>query len=212
MPIKVHREFRVTGSHPKLREFRDTVSRQLPPPWHGAVTQRNALGFEYAIFSRDATPPIPEASLFLSEHDDGLELVNIVPATSTALTVDEYNRIADEFIAVGRRAASDVGLEFAEEGPYSDITRWLPEPVAASLRSFSAGANKSTGSGHPMDFTRWADFIIAARDAGSGLPVNALQRFLVDEEGWDEDQAYKLVREYEFARQILDREAETHHH
>ena len=83
------------------------------------------------------------------------------------------------------------------------ITEWVSDETAEKLHTFSACANKSTGSSHPMDETRWYAFLMATHTERSSLAPESLRRWLQEEEGWDEDHAWKLSIEYETARSLF---------
>jgi hypothetical protein len=169
--------------------------------WTGSHVDRRDR-YDYAVFER-AGDHVPSAGLFLIKNAGRLELANIVPRSTHSLDVDEYNFIAEEFATAARPIAQHLNLGFSEEGPYSDITRWLSTRAASALKSFSKLANKSTGTGHPLDFKRWAQFVVYSHKDGQTIPTDLLQQYLVHEELWEEDKAYDLALKYEYGLNIL---------
>ena len=77
------------------------------------------------------------------------------------------------------------------------IEDWVSTASAQRLRSFSGGANKSTGSSHPCDKQRWYDFVVSVHKNNDFLPASTLERWLIEEGGWGENQASELAIEYE---------------
>ena len=61
-----------------------------------------------------------------------------------------------------------------------------------------------SGSSHPSDFKRWADFLIQVHRDQSPLDGATLRRWLMEIERWPADTAYDLVDEYEFSRDLLN--------
>lgn len=202
MAIRVHRDFAVHGSEQQFERFLSRLDEELPRGW----SRRRAadLGSRYHIFERGSDARIPAASLFLSERDGRLVVANIIPESVNSLSIDEYNTILGEFATIARSIAGDLELRIDESGPDADIGRWLSDRTQKALVHFSRLANKSTGSSHPMDFERWADFITVSHREGR-IPPDMLARFLVEEEGWPPDRAAELVSEYEFGLSLLDR-------
>lgn len=205
MTIKVHREFEVDGSRDQIRKFAEQLRYVLPESWSVTNEPQSEFGVSYFAFARQKTDHVPAATLFLATRDSGAKVVNVVPQTRDSLTIDEYNQVLADFASFARPVAESLSLRLLELGEDASITRWLSDEAAQRLRSFSRAANKSTGSGHPMDFDRWADFIASAFVSGNKLPSSILARYLIEEEGWPDDRASELVSEFAFATSLLER-------
>ena len=67
---------------------------------------------------------------------------------------------------------------------------------------FSALANMSIL--HPADRKRWNEFLTSAYREKATLDSSMLQRWLIEEEKWPEDEAINLEIEYEHARDLLE--------
>jgi hypothetical protein len=102
-----------------------------------------------------------------------------------------------------RPAADALGVEVSMSDEQVPITKWLSSEAATRLRRFSNAANKGTGSSHPLDFNRWASFLIQVHRDKSDLDAQTLLRWLVEEEHWPEDTADRLALEFEFAKDLL---------
>ena len=83
------------------------------------------------------------------------------------------------------------------------ITDWISSDAADLLEYFSNLANMSTGAGHPLDFQRWARFLVQAHKEGAALHSSFLSRWLIEELRWPADHANDLARDYQFARDLL---------
>lgn len=192
-----------------LEEFAPTEKwkRDVTAEERGRPTGLDATAFHYLGTAA------PEALVVLVWGEEGAEVSNIVPKDAGRLTHDQYNSIAQWFVedVLNPHAARNVRVEL---GPCEEtIDDLLNAPTADALRAFSLGANKSTGSAHPLDAERWRKFVILAHVAGASLDATTLQRWLEEEEEWPEEQAQELAIEYEQARDLLaqyDEEREGH--
>jgi hypothetical protein len=133
-----------------------------------------------------------------------IKVVNIRPDSGGQLSIEEYNHILDEFIEAATPIAHQHGLEAETVSAHTDLSRWASPTVIKALVAFSSTANRSTGHGHPMDYERWARFVILAHREGSSLDVSTLERYLVEELHWDDSMVDKLGTSYESSRKILE--------
>lgn len=163
------------------------------------------------MFTRPGNADCARASVNLLVQDVGpAKVVNIVPQAADPeehtdnLTTAQYNQILDEFAAFATPLAHAHGLHVEHTADTADATRWLSTDAAEALRSFSALANKSTGSSHPRDWERWARFIVLAHRENSDLDGSTLRRLLVEDHGWPEDRADELGSEYDIGRGVLE--------
>jgi hypothetical protein len=148
--------------------------------------------------------------LFLTHADrhatSWLYVSNIVPIGAQQLTVDQYNNILREFeTRFAKPAAGLLGVRVELSSAEQSLEDWLSPQSAGLLRAFSRGANKSTGSGHPMDRERWLNFLIALHRSGEDPNIGLIERWLVEEERWRDETTSRLLSEYEFARDLLSR-------
>ncbi len=213
--MKVHQELRIgplTGD--QEARFISWVGEHLTTGWSRDFAREEELNRESArefyCFACQQSPDRPAATLFLTHADrratSWLYVSNIVPREVQQLTFDQYNHTLNEFeTRFAKPAADSIGVRVELSSPEQSIKDWLSPESAKLLRAFSHGANKSTGSSHPMDRGRWYDFLIALHRSGENPNVGLLHRWLVEEEQWPDDIALDLVSEYEFARGLLDR-------
>ncbi len=212
--LEVFKDLTLKGDATRLDRFIVELSESLAPGWSRARDREQELErgdpipraspheghyvFEYA-----RRIDMPAVSLFIWRTGETLKVSNIVPEHG-GLTRSQYNAVLDEFTEQNARGIAErLGLEVSVTRDRQPITHWLSEEAARRLRVFSLAANKGTGSGHPMDFERWAAFLIKAHEERAALDSSTLQRWLIEEEAWPEETAVDLAVEYEFGRNIL---------
>lgn len=210
--MKVFKDLAVKGPLDALRKLVDDVTKALPSNWRPAPDRAiplsglgQGLAASYA-FRRNNSPGEPECVLHLLLGGDRISVSNVVPEESAKtwqLTIEQYNAIVSEFARLLRPLAAAAGLQTEETPDEVEITRWITPEAAKLLRSFSGAANKTTGSGHPSDFKRWADFLVRVHRDGSQLDAGILRRWLIEHDRWPEEIAITLASEYEFARDLL---------
>ncbi|WP_285412919.1 hypothetical protein [Variovorax sp. efr-133-TYG-130] len=166
---------------------------------------RTGSGDEEAMaFSREAGDGLAAARLVLWSAPDGYSVANIVPLESSSFSHAEYNALLSDFqkrIAVP--ASNKSGHKVEVSSGAAALEDWVSPETATALRRFSALANKSTGSAHPLDQTRWLSFVILAHRDSPPLGPGRLCRWLVEIEHWSDDVAQLLAIEYEFGLALL---------
>jgi hypothetical protein len=120
------------------------------------------------------------------------------------LSYDQYNTIAEGFVHdVLDPLATQLAIRI-ELGPSEkSIEDLLPAAAASALRQFSTSANRATGTAHPQDAAKWDKFVILAHREHASMAPETLQRWLVEDEHWDDDVANELALQYESARRLL---------
>lgn len=182
----------------------DRMTQAAMPPWSRSTEAEGNIGdAHFRVFARKACGQLPEAAVALYIEDDRIEVVNITPKHTGHLPPLQYNAILQDFSAtlLGPAAAS-LGLSVVTSLPVTSLLTQVGPEAADLLKSFSGIANKATGSSHPADFKRWGRFLVCIHRQGIELDTGLLQATL-QEQGWSAKQADKLVREYEFARDLL---------
>ena len=211
--MKVFQDAAVHGSVGQLAVLGEEVSthaaaggrwlRDLDAEARLAEIAGGAAPASYA-FVRGPVAGTPGVGLFLTVDEDALRVGNIVPRPSGSLSKDQYNAALDDFVtSVLQPAAKAAGLDVETTAPEENITRWISPEAAGLLRRFSGAANKATGSSHPLDRRRWDAFLIQAHCEASKLDAETLGRWLVEEDGWPENEADRLAIQYEFGRGLL---------
>ena len=206
--MNVYRELVFRGNRLALDRFISDLEQRLTDGWtryhsRESEVRRAVLGAMYC-FSCTAAGQRPASELWVATQADGaLYVSNVLANEYSSLSYDQYNAIVQEFharFALPAASATGVKVELAKADP--QIEDFLSERAARLLRSFSTGANRSIL--HPLDRERWNEFLTAAHREGAPLSATMLQRWLVEEESWPEDEASNLAIEYEQARGLLE--------
>lgn len=155
-------------------------------------------------FSRLSGEGFAAAGLVLWSRPDGYSVANIVPLETGSLSHEEYNAILNDFqTRIALPAANKCGYKVEVSAATASLDDWVGNETATALRRFSALANKSTGSAHPLDQKRWLDFLIRSHQESEPLDGSRLCRWLIEVEHWPEDSAHSLTIEYEFGLALL---------
>ncbi len=209
--MKRFKDLELTGSDEHLLAVVSELTDNLPPGWHrdgdaearleGVANQGRDAGFAFAREAREGDPP---AGLFLAREPGRLWVSNIVPRETGELSYDQYNTILDEFAGLlGGHVPDGGSVTLHATSDQADIAEWVSPRAVELLSNFSTLANMSTGSSHPLDFRRWAAFLVQVHREDSSLDVDMLAQWLIEELDWPPDKADKLAIEYEFARSLL---------
>lgn len=195
----------LAGRDEKLR--RALLTRAAAPWEHAADYEEDLREFSrdsIIAFKRSAANGLDAAALVLWSTHLGYEVSNIVPLETGELGPKRYNAILQDFVErIARPAIDECGLQLELSDEYQSVEDWLSADAAEALKTFSQCANKSTGTAHSLDRSRWNRFLIEAHRSRSQLDTNLLERWLMEVEGWSDDAATKLIIEYERGRALL---------
>lgn len=202
--MEIFKEYTLSGTPRQLADFLDRLSHDMPAGWGHSRRFEAMVDGTYDIFTRRATSDIPTArvALFSKKNGNNARVVNVIPDRGS-LTIKQHNDVLSDFIGFATPLARQLGIQTEETSEQAEITRWISSEAADALLAFSNAANKSTGSGHPLDFDRWARFIIRVHREGSELSPSILKRYLVESLGWDNEKVDALGSEYEFSLALL---------
>lgn len=221
--MKTFRELTFKGTEEQLLKFSKEIGEHVKGDWVlQPVTERFKDYLQF--FYRGASLENAIVSIYLGDKLQKGEIMvgNIVPQKKNSLTVDEYNALLMRFYEDVIKPYKEQGTEIVIAPPTDDIfdpRTLISEEALRKLKSFCDGANKTTGSSHPMDREMWFDFICQTVDDDRVFEYSALANFLHDEaywgakpEGfigamgdyaWSEDKAYELADEYSAAVEVL---------
>jgi hypothetical protein len=208
--LEVFQDLYIAGSDEALAAFVTRITDQLVPPWTRVLDDERQLargiGSETTmIFRREPDAATPGAKLFLWCRSPAYEVSNIIPLVTGELGRGGYNTVLQDFIVrVAEPAAAPSGVTLKTSASRQTLDDWVGPEAAHALRLFSSMANKSTGSGHPLDRERWFAFIAKAYAEDDRLDTSRLVRWLVEVEHWPDDEASDLAIEYEFGLGLLD--------
>ncbi|OJV54216.1 MAG: hypothetical protein BGO31_12750 [Bacteroidetes bacterium 43-16] len=129
---------------------------------------------------------------------------NIIPSGSVRnLETNEYNYILGEF---KRDFIDNVPNNLEAKVNLTNASKLIEDTIGedglAALKSFSDGANKTTGNTNPYDFQRWCEFIFIIYRTETSLSSTELEKWLI-ENGWDDEMALKLSLEFDYSIELL---------
>src|SRR5437773_11589564 len=207
--MKTLRELTITGGRDEIERFLVRLLAAVGEDWERDIASEarvagSVSGTMYC-FACSEQEERRRAALWL--HRDALThigVTNVFPILKGSLTRAEYNAIvAESHRRFVKPAAQESAVKATLTEGHMTIEDWLTPRTAELLRRFSRSANRSTGTGHPLDEQRWFEFVWAAHKEGARLSAETLGRWLEEDEGWAEDQAFKVAAEYERARALL---------
>lgn len=205
--LEVFQELSIVGTDDELDATKAAIlaaAREAGPSWRPArddELRRSGPDDDVITLMRAADKMAPDALLFLMRTSRSYRVTNIVPREVGELGRSRYNAILQEFVArFARAAAEQAGARLELSKAIESLEDFLGQAGAKALRAFSALANMSTGSSHPMDRRRWYEFIktVADRDV-DGAELGRWLQLL----GWPEDEAGDLVSEFEFGHELV---------
>ena len=208
--LKVFQQLEIGLRDSDIDGFVADLQARLTDGWSREPLDRTRARFHY--FRCDHRDERHAALLALVEKDGGhrLYVSNVVPSEAGQLTYDEYNAILNEFAAkFVEPVANARGAVVEMTADQETLGDWVCHDTAQKLISFSRSANKASGTAHPDDKRRWFAFVLSCHRNEEELCASDLERWLVEEDGWEEDIAYDMAVQFE--RQIaLLRYADTH--
>ncbi|MCC6589991.1 MAG: hypothetical protein IT168_25085 [Bryobacterales bacterium] len=204
--MKVYGDLIVRGDPQMLAAFVSALDQHLTNGWsrhreRESEVQRAALGPMYC-FRCTALYERPACELWLATNPDRhLYVSNILAQEFSSLTYDQYNQVLSDYYVHCVRPAAEISSVQVELGKTSpEIEDFVTPQTARLLRS--SLSNRSVV--HPLDRRRWNAFITAAHRERAKLTGGMLQRWLIEEERWPEDEAINLATEYEHSRDLLE--------
>ncbi|MFZ2315512.1 MAG: hypothetical protein WAW86_07635 [Gammaproteobacteria bacterium] len=211
MTIEVFQNLDISFPELETESFINDLTNILAEGWTRDIelenkvnNDANVYNTQYYCFKCDETEDRKAATLWLIKSTGGLKVNNITPAISGRLSYSEYNAILNEFhkeyiLPICNKKNFETRLSKAN----ITIDDWAEPATVKALKLFSVCANKGTGRGHPLDDERWMDFVLTAHEVNDSLHSEDLRRWLVEEEKWFDEIAWKLCEDYEYGRQLL---------
>jgi len=207
--MKVYRELEIHVPLSRREDFLTELESHLPKGWsRDRKSEDRALKIkDHAYFVCEPLESRHAALVALYERTpDLLYVSNVVPRDVSSLTHDEYNIILEAFSQTCVAPVADMmGLRLTLSSDQQSFDDLVSQKSAKLFRTFSALANKSTGTSHPCDKERWYDFVISVIENGDRLDSYMLTRWLVEEDGWAEDIAHRMAIEFEMETGLLKR-------
>ncbi|MDO6814007.1 hypothetical protein [Tenacibaculum soleae] len=144
------------------------------------------------------------AYVWLVADENELKITNITPNKSGQLSIEQYNSILDEFNDIIIKQNIDNQYQVIISSDSKTIIDYAGLKVSEKLQVWINSANKSTLNTHPLDFQRWASFLISAHKNQSELTSVQLEKYLIEEIGIPDDELVnKIAIDYEYGRDLL---------
>ena len=208
--METFKELIISGAPSKILELIDLIDGSLDTGWARRKDLENNLKGSLSrtpiCYSCDEQVGRSAASLWITFRDEKqLRVSNIVPLNKSELSFDEYNQILTEFTnKFVSENVGKLGLDIEVTAGILDIFEYLSDDSYRKLEAFSGGANKSTGTSHPMDQNRWFSFLVSAHKEKADLCAVDLERWLIEQEEWPADVATRIIIQYEQQRELLN--------
>jgi len=211
--VKVYGDLNIELQGLSVSECIDLLEAVEAPQWRrNHDMEKDIRGAGSDMYCFDFTPTVdtiavPAAHVWLAANDEGTAVYvpNIIPIGKSELTVTEYNAVRDRFFEDVVAEAIEGRLVHLSKVDI-DVDDVMSEETAKALKTFSAAANKSTGSSHPMDQKRWFDFIIKCFKNDDRVGPDFVGNWLT-EQGWDERHIRELRSEFEQGLSLLRQNA-----
>ena len=205
---------KVDSEHTK--EFVAALDAALSAGWsraHDAEKRASEInaGGEFFYYYCDKRENRQAAMVSIYRKDaETLHVTNVVPTELSELNHQQYNGILQDLHdTVLRKLHKTFPAAIMLASNQLRIENLMSADAFRLLRQFSAMANKSTGSSHPMDCERWFAFLVTLRRSNHGLDTHSLLRWLVEVEQWPDEAAQDLASQFEFAMGSLDHAAKA---
>lgn len=208
--IEVFQDLYLRAASASSGAIRAAVLSNVCRPWRHEASRESEFrnsglsDDDVIALLREPTDDLPGAGLVLWQELNGYRVANIVPTVSGELGIATYNALLQDFVERVARPASQAGdFQIESTATHQTLDDWVDVETARSLRRFSNLANKATGAAHPLDEKRWFEFVVTAHRHSADLDPARLVRWLIESEGWPEDGARGLARDYEVGRALL---------
>ena len=138
--------------------------------------------------------------------DSILKIFNIVPTNVGSLDYSEYNAILDSFYdECVKQYIQSTNLNVKISSDKLNIEELVGKETYKALVLWESSCNKTTGNTHPMDFKRWANFVIKAHKKSPNFTSDILERWLEESQMWGDDEIItRLVLDYEYSLNLLN--------
>jgi hypothetical protein len=205
--VPCFRDLYFVGGDLQFDRIAESIDSLITTPWSRDSEVENTRG-HYLVYRRDEDGANRALRLFLSPVSGKARVTNVVPINRPRLSMADYNDAVVEFVdRFARSAAANLVLDLQLGSDQIDLRHDLDAGTIAALQEFSEGANRSTGSSHPMDLDRWYAFILKLHHSNARVSAEVLGQWL-QLDGWDDDEIVAdLQSEFEFAMGLLDHDS-----
>ncbi len=209
--MQLYREMITRGEPTQVSAMMDEIERRLPEGWKRdreyevSYREREASSRRIYVFKSEGIDGLPAVTVFLPEREPGTEFGSIVfPPGMSRLSSEPNNAVIERFFTeFARPCAGATGASVELTPDRFDERHWLSEAAVEKLHLFNRLANKGLGGALPADHERWIDFVVTAHRDRTDLPAHMLRNWLVEDGGWDFDDADRLAGKYSFGNEVL---------
>lgn len=200
--MKVFRDATFIGDRAEIESFVHAV-RTNPPPGMSADRSNGLVEESLVLRAETGLGKFTPFRVVLGWSHGGCKVTNIVPAAQTVRRIEmhEYNAILGAVVPLLEPYAAEAGLSIEELPGETDLSSWLTDDAIAKLRGYSVLANRSIP--HPLDRERWREFICQVFRDRSNLSTEILKRYMSEELGWTNDQAYEHAVDFQQGMALL---------
>jgi hypothetical protein len=191
-------------------ELIERMKARARPPWRLQPPEAVAdvCRDDYYFFGRGEVGAIPPVDVCLLRGEPGkLTAINIIQRVDTRapqLTIEQYVGILREFDQlIAEPAAEEVGGMTAIETHERGLADYFTAESVDLLRFFCKTSNVSTLGAHPTDREKWMRFLVSVHRSGIEVRPETFWSILEGENLWPKEGIDQLVREYEFAMELL---------
>ena len=148
----------------------------------------------------------PAAILLVFANDAKIKVINIVPFQHSCdhIEKDIYNHIVDTFndMVITPLFSEKYKIDCTKE----EVS--IQEIIPKSFQKLNRWTHCPGAPDHPFvhqfDLELWFDFICALHTNGEELSSGDLEKWLMDDNGWDEDVVTDTIIRYETERDLLN--------
>jgi hypothetical protein len=177
-------------------------------PWafdeEGSKNGSSISGSETYRFGSSGDSNSKPAWLVVVRRSHTFYVPNLGPAQPGRFTRDDYNAVLRSFIVnVFERIPNHEEFASILSSDKMDLSISLGHEAMRLLRAFSSSANRNAL--HPNDRERFYDFVGYIHREQIYLDEATFKRWLVEEDGWADEQASEVQHDFTLCRELLSR-------
>lgn len=209
--MRIFHSLEIIDEHVSLIQLLQTISKSLPEGWnlrddYKESYIKNTSKSDDEVFCIQS-PIIEEIDglVWIGYWDKKIKIINIVPTKPGSLTYQQYNKILERFYEECIKPhINKQNVVYSNEDV--NIESIAGNLTFLKMELWEENCNRYSGNINPYDFDRWTDFVITAYKEKSKLTSVWLERWLVEERGWKDDETTsRLVMEFEYSLELLER-------
>ncbi|MEO5913939.1 MAG: hypothetical protein ABIS50_06875 [Luteolibacter sp.] len=206
--MNTYQDFEIILSDPET-DLPHLLKEACSPPWtfdeEGSKNGSSFSGSETYrfVFSGNAESK-PAWLVVVRRSHDTFYVPNLGPEKSGSFSHNEYNAVLRSFIVnVFERIPNHEDFASVLTSGNMDLSIALGDEAILLLRAFSSIANKNAL--HPNDRERFYDFVGYIHRQQIELDEETFKRWLVEEDGWSDEQASEIQHDFTLCQELLTR-------